>query len=76
MAVPRPTEKKYSAIICARKALGANWVVTDKPIGDNSNSDTAKTAMIAMTAIAGTDLPDVPAMVRNNRNARPIPMTP
>ncbi len=74
--VPRPTEKKYNAIICARNALGANCVVTDSPMGDSISSEIAKTAMIAATASAGTLRPVVPAIGRNSRNAAPIPMTP
>ncbi len=69
--VPSPTEKKYSAIICARNALGANCVVTERPIGDSISSEIAKTAMIAATNSAGTLRPVVPAIGRNIRNATP-----
>ena len=74
--MPKPTEKKYSAIIWARKALGANCVVTDSPIGESISSDTANTAMMATTTSAGTLRPVVAAIGRNSRNAAPMPMTP
>src|SRR5262245_14274385 len=76
MDVLRPTEKKYSAIICARNASGASFVVTDRPMGDSRSSETANTAMMPTTSSAGTALPEVPDIGRNNRNAAPIPMTP
>src|ERR1700754_3967094 len=76
MEVPSPTEKKYSAIICARNASGASFVVTDKPMGDNRSSEIAKTAMMPTTRSAGTVLPVLPAIGTNSRNAAPMPMTP
>ena len=51
-------------------------MVTDKPIGESSSSDTANTAMIAITSSAGTVAPDMPANGTKHRNARPMPMTP
>ena len=51
-------------------------MVTDNPIGDSINSDTANTAMMAITTRAGTVRPVVAAIGRNSRNATPIPMTP
>ena len=74
--MPSPTEKKFSALIWARKASGASFVVTDKPIGDNSSSDIANTAMMPTTRSAGTAFPVVPEIGRNSRNATPMPMTP
>ncbi len=74
--MPIPTEKKYSAIICARNASGASFVVTESPIGDSSSSEIANTAMMPTTNSAGTARPVEPDIGRNSRNATPMPMTP
>jgi len=67
--VPRPTEKKYSAIICALNASGASLVVTDKPIGESRSSEIANNAMMPTTSRAGTDLPAVRELVSRGGRA-------
>ncbi len=64
------------AIIWARNVSGASFVVTNTPIGEISNSETANIAMMPTTASAGTAFPDVLAIGKNKRNAMPMPITP
>ena len=74
--VPLFTAFGPKAIEYRLERSAASLVVTDKPIGESSSSDTANTAMIAITSSAGTVAPDMPANGTKHRNARPMPMTP
>src|SRR5699024_11141042 len=75
---PAALAKNHRLIVCDANAAGANFVVADKPIGDNSNSpiDTNRKLKTNQSGLANAAVPPIRPGNIINRNENPAKNNP